>query len=147
MEKTLENMTGFTKVQDYGGREMLDPVYEIGAMGRFRFIVNPILTYLPDHGAVTGSWTGSGTTGKSDAGTKINVYPMIIMGKGKDSGEAFGQVALRGMDSVKATHIPVGERSKSDPLGQRGYVGGITWQAQAILNDSWMAVYYVGTEA
>ena len=46
MEKTFENLTGFTKVQDYGGREYYDPDYEIGAIGRFRIIINPILTYL-----------------------------------------------------------------------------------------------------
>ncbi|KKL70933.1 hypothetical protein LCGC14_2099990, partial [marine sediment metagenome] len=29
--------------------------------------------------------------------------------------------------------------SKSDPLGQRGYVGWKTWHAIVILNQVWMA--------
>jgi N4-gp56 family major capsid protein len=146
MEKTFENMPGFTKVQDYGGAQLLDPDYEIGAIGRFRIIVNPILTYMPGAGAVVGSAV-SGFTPKSDGGTSIDVYPLIIVGKGKGGGEAFGQVPLRGFDSVQANHFPPSERSKVDPLGQRGYVSAQTWQAQAILNDDWMAVCFVGTEA
>ena len=145
MEKTFENMPGFTKVQDYGGAGLLDPDYEIGAIGRFRIIINPILTYQPGAGAVVGSAV-SGFTPKSDGSTNIDVYPLIIMGKGKGGGEAFGQVPLRGYDSVDANHYPPSEKSKIDPLGQRGYVSAMTWQAQAILNDDWMAVAYVATE-
>jgi len=145
MEKTFENMAGFTKVQDYGGREMLDPDYEIGAMGRFRVIVNPILTYMPGAGAGVGSAV-TDFTPKSDDATNIDVYPLVIIGKGKMAGEAFGQVALRGKNAVETGHFPPAEKSKIDPLGQRGYVAAQTWQAQAILNDAWMAIAYVATE-
>jgi N4-gp56 family major capsid protein len=139
MEKTYENIVGFTKVQDYGGREYLDPEYEIGAIGRFRVIVNPILTYLPGQGA-------SGSTYKATGG-KYDVYPQICMGKGLNGGDAFGQVPLRGHDAVNASHFPPGAKSKFDPLGQRGYVAAATWQAQKVLNDAWMAVLYTCTEA
>jgi len=142
MEKTYENLTGFTKVQDYGGREFLDPEYEIGAIGRFRVIVNPILTFLPHQGAVIGA-TGL----KSSDATNIDVYPQIIVGRGLGGGDAFGQVPLRGSESVNVSHIPPSTKTKSDPLGQRGYVGAATWQAQKVLNDAWMAVYFTGTEA
>ena len=145
MEKTFENMAGFTKVQDYGGREMLDPDYEIGAIGRFRVIVNPILTYKNGDGAVIGNAVADFTP-KADDSTNIDVYPLIIIGRGKMAGEAFGQVALRGKNSVETGHFPPAEKSKIDPLGQRGYVAAQTWQAQAILNDAWMAVAFVATE-
>jgi len=139
MEKTYENVLGFTKIQDYGGRELLDPEYEIGAIGRFRIIVNPILTYLPGAGA-------SGTTVYKNDGANFDVYPQIIVGRGMGGGDAFGQVPLRGFDSVNVKHLPPSMESKVDPLNQRGYVGGITWQAQKVLNDDWMAVYYTCTE-
>lgn len=145
MEKTFENMEGFTQVKDYGSQKLIDPDYEIGAIGRYRIIVNPILTYAPDTGAAVGTWTGTGTA-KSTSGTSMDVYPLIIMGRGARGGEAFGQVALRGMSSIDVSHIPANQKEKSDPLGQRGYIGAITWQAQQILNDAWMAVAYVGTE-
>lgn len=144
MEKTFENISGFTKVQDYGSNALLDPEFEIGALGRFRIIINPLLTYQPGAGAAVGSAVG-GFTPKG--GTNIDVYPLIIIGRGMGGGDAFGQVPLRGFDSVKADHFPPSERSKIDPLGQRGYVAACTWQAQAVLNDAWMAVAYVGTEA
>lgn len=147
MEKTFENMTGFTKTVDYGsGMKLLDPDYEIGAIGRFRIIVNPILTYQPGAGALVAGWTGAGTP-KSDGGTNIDVYPLVTLGRGKAGGDAFGQVALRGMNAIDTHHIPPNQRSKSDMLGQRGYVSAQTWQAQANLNDSWMAVAFVGTES
>lgn len=145
MEKTFENIAGFTKVQDYGGMQLLDPEYEIGAIGRFRIIVNPILTYKPGAGALVASAV-SGFTPKSDGGTNIDVYPLIIMGRGNGGGDAFGQVPLRGFTSIDANHYLPSEKSKIDPFGQRGYVSAMTWQAQAILNDDWMAVAWVGTE-
>lgn len=146
MEKTFENIPGFTKVQDYGSNQLLDPEFEIGALGRFRIIVNPILTYRPGVGALVGAAV-AGFTPKSNGGTNIDVYPLIIMGRGNSGGDAFGQVPLRGFDSVDANHFPPSDKSKVDPLGQRGYVSAMTWQAQAILNDDWMAIAWVGTEA
>jgi len=147
MEKTFENIPGFTKRQDYGdGMGLLDPDYEIGAIGRFRIVVNPILTYRPGAGAAVGSAV-AGFTPKSDAGTNIDVYPLVGIGRGKGGGDAFGQVPLRGFDSLKVNHMRPSDLSKSDPLGQRGYVAGQTWQCQSILNDDWMFVAWVGTEA
>ena len=146
MEKTFENMAGFTKRADYGGgHKPLDEDYEIGAIGRFRIIINPILTYTPAGGAAVGSAV-AGFTPKSDVGVNIDVYPLIICGRGKSGGDSFGQVALRGMNALKADHFPPSDRSKIDPLGQRGYVAGMTWQAQSMLNDAWAAVAFVGTE-
>lgn len=147
MEATFENMVGFTKVADYGGKRTIDPD-EIGSIGRFRIVTSPILTYIPDSGDPVANWTGSGTP-KSTSGTLMDVYPIVVVGKGKDTvgGDAFGQVALRGQTALDAGHIPVGTKSAADPLGQRGYVSGQTWFTAAVLNDDWMAVLYVGTEA
>jgi len=146
MEKTFENISGFTKVQDYGSIAMLDPEYEIGAIGRFRIIVNPILTYKPGAGTVVGSAVANFTP-KSNGGSNIDVYPLIVIGRGKGGGDAFGQVPLRGFNSLNVNHFQPSDRSKSDPLGQRGYVSAQTWQAQNVLNDDWMALAWVGTEA
>jgi N4-gp56 family major capsid protein len=145
MRRTLENIVGFTKVENYGGRPLLDEDNEIGSLGSLRFIENPIQTYIPNGGAAVGTWTGVGTA-KSTGGSLMDVYPIIVMGRGKAQGGAFGQVALRGKTAIKVTHVPLGQTDKSDPLGQRGYIGGITYQAQLIENDAWMAVLYVGCQ-
>jgi N4-gp56 family major capsid protein len=143
--RTLENTTGFTKVENYGGRPLLDEDNEIGSLGSLRFIENPILTYIPNGGAAVGTWTGNGSA-KSTGASLMDVYPIIVMGRGKAQGGAFGQVALRGKNAIKVTHVPLGQTDKCDPLGQRGYIGGLTWQAQLIENDAWMAVLYVGCQ-
>jgi N4-gp56 family major capsid protein len=146
MEAMFNSMTGFTKVADYGGRDLIDSE-EIGSIGgRFRIIVSPLLTYYPGGGAVVGAAV-AGYTPKADDSTNIDVYPIIVLGQGSKGGDPFGQVALRGLNSIKANHIPVGTPSAADPGGQRGYVWASTWQAQAVLNDAWMAVIFVGANA
>jgi N4-gp56 family major capsid protein len=77
----------------------------------------------------------------------MDVYPIVIMGRGRQNGQAFGQVALRGKTAIKVTHKRLGAIDSGDPLGQRGYVGALTWQAQLIQNDAWMAVVFVGAES
>jgi len=146
MRQTLENTPGFKKVEDYGGRPLLDEEHEIGSLGSLRFIENPLFTYMPDAGAAVGGWTGNGAA-SSTTGTLMDVYPVIVMGRGKAGGGAFGQVALRGREALKVENKRLGQIDSGDPLGQRGYVGGTTYQAQLVENDGWMAVVFVGVEA
>ena len=54
--------------------------------------------------------------------------------------DAWGQVALRGSNALTPTYIPPGERTKDDPLGQRGYVGASFYMNAVRLNEGWMAV-------
>ena len=60
---------------------------------------------------------------------------------------AFGQVMLRGKESLDITYIPPGQKDKNDPLGQRGYIGAITYFTAVVLNNGWMAVAEVGISA
>ena len=85
-------------------------------------------------GAAVGS-TGLSSTG----GSNIDVYQFIVLAE-----DAFSQVAVRGLDSLSPTFLPPGEKSKSDPHGQRGYAGTIWWKAVLIENNGWMAVGNVG---
>ena len=71
----------------------------------------------------------------------MDVYPYIICGE-----EAWGQVALRGVNSLDPTWIPPGEKSKSDPLGQRGFVGAKFYFTCKLLNEGWMAVVEAGVD-
>jgi N4-gp56 family major capsid protein len=107
---------------------------ELGSQGRFRFIISPELASIPDSGAAIGS-TGLYST----TGTSIDVYPMIVVAE-----DAWGDVALRGSNSMDPTWIPPGQKDKNDPLGQRGYVGAKFYSAAKVLNNGWMAVAEVG---
>jgi len=53
--------------------------------------------------------------------------------------DAFASVALKGADSMKPMVLNPDTISKSDPMGQRGYVSWKTWFTAVILNDLWMA--------
>lgn len=134
MEPAIRDLAGFKHVAEYGQRK---PVHEmeLGSVERFRFIASPELAATINVGAAVGA-TGLFSTG----GSNIDVYPCIVVGE-----DAWGQVALRGMDSLDVTYLPPGQKDKNDPLGQRGYIGAKTYMAASVLNNGWMAVAHAGT--
>lgn len=133
MEHDILSLPGFKQVHEYGQRK---PVHEmeIGSVDRYRFIISPELGSIADSGAAVGS-TGLYST----TGTSIDVYPVIVCGE-----DAWGDVALRGKDSLDPTHLPPGQKDKNDPHGQRGYVGAKFYSAAKVTNDGWMAVVECG---
>lgn len=135
-EADIRDLPGFKHVSDYGQRKPVHPA-EVGSCERFRFIISPELASYADAGAAIGS-AGLYST----SGTSNDVYPFIVVGE-----DAWGQVALRGIDAIDPTWIPPGQKDKNDPLGQRGYVGGTCWFTSTILNQGWMAVIEGGISA
>lgn len=133
MENDIRELPGFVECASYGSRKVMHEM-ELGAVDRYRFICSPELDSIADSGAAVGT-TGLISTSSSN----IDVYPVIIVAE-----DAWGDVALRGMDSFDITHIPHGKKDKSDPLGQRGYIGSSFWSASFIQNDGWMAVLECG---
>lgn len=133
MEHDIRALPNFVEVAKYGTRK---PVHEmeLGSSGRYRFIISPELASIADSGAAVGS-TGLYSTSLSN----IDVYPMIVVAE-----EAWGEVALRGMDSFDITNIKPGQKDKQDPLGQRGYAGAKFYSAATVLNDGWLAVVECG---
>jgi N4-gp56 family major capsid protein len=136
LEYDIRNLPDFKGVEEYGSQQPI-AAGEIGAAYGFRFILAAELTYYPAGGAAVGS-----TSLKADDSTNIDVYPMIVLGQ-----DAFRQLALRGMNSISANHIPHTQASKSDPGRQRGYVWAGTWHGAEITNQDWMAVLEVGVTA
>lgn len=133
VENDIRDLPGFREVAGYGSRKPAHEM-ELGSTDRYRFIVSPELAPYLDIGAAVG------TTGLlSTTGTLLDVYPVIVVGE-----DAWGDVALRGADSIDPTWIPPGQKDKNDPLGQRGYVGAKFYSAAVILNGGWMAVAEVG---
>ncbi len=130
VEQDARNLAGFTPVAEYGSRKPISE-YELGTVEDTRYICSPDLDPIADAGAAK---SGSGTEMLSSAGTSSDIYPVLYLGK-----DAYGLVPLRGQGSVSPTILRPGVKTKSDPLGQRGYVGWKTWHASVILNQVWMA--------
>jgi N4-gp56 family major capsid protein len=133
MENDIRELQGFTETVNYGQRKVMHEL-ELGSVDRYRFICSPELTPVIDSGASVGA-TGLQSTSAS----QIDVYPTIVV-----AADAWGDVALRGMNSFGVTHIPHSQKDKTDPHGQRGYIGSIFWSASFIQNDGWMAVAECG---
>lgn len=135
LERDLRQLNGFVSIEYYGSVQPIHP-NEVGKFEDVRFILTPHLT--PSLGA--GSSTLNGM--RSSAGSNVDVYKLIIFGQ-----EAFGTVALKGMDSVQMAVTNPKMGVQGDELGQRGSVAWKFWHADAILNDAWICALYSGATA
>lgn len=132
LEADVRNLAGFTPVAEYGNRKPICPE-EVGSVEDTRFISSPDLEPFAGEGSSTLNGMMSG------GGSNVDVYPVLFFGK-----EAYGTVPLRGQGSISPTILRPGTKTKSDPLGQRGYVGWKAWHSAVILNQVWMARLEVG---
>lgn len=127
----IRALPGFTPTASYGGgaKSVVCP-YEFGAVENMRFIKTPHLRPIADAGA-----TASGT-GMRTSGTKVDVYPYLVMAK-----HAVGCADLLGSGQYGYGGIEVdviGGKSKSDPTNQRTYVSARWWDLPIILNNNWV---------
>ncbi len=134
LEPDIRDIPNFVPAERYASGAPMQ--HEIGKVERFRFITSPDLPSLQDAGAAIVTYPGLYST----SGTLCDVYPIIVAAQ-----DAWGQVAVRGKEALDPTYIPPGEKTKSDPLGQRGYAGTIWWKSAIIENQGWMAVGYVAS--
>ena len=134
LEPDIRDLPNFVPSEAYASGTPMPN--EIGKCERFRFITTPDLPSIQDGGAAIGATGLYSTTGVS-----IDVYPFIVTAQ-----DAWGQIAVRGKDALDPTFLPPGEKSKSDPMGQRGYAGTIWWKAVLIENQGWMACGFVGSK-
>jgi len=134
LEPDIRDLAGFTPTEKYATGTPMP--YEVGKVERFRFITSPDLPSIQNGGAAIGA-TGLYST----TGTSLDVYPMLVLGE-----DAYSQIAVRGLNSMDPTYLPPGQKSKSDPLGQRGYTGVMWKKAVMIENNGWMSVAFVGSK-
>lgn len=136
MEPAIRDLPGFKHVAEYGTRK---PIHEqeIGSVESFRFVLSPELAADINAGAAVGT-TGMYSTGAAN----IDTYPVVVVGE-----DVWGQVALRGADSLDPTYIPPGQKDKNDPLGQRGYIGAKFYQTCVVLNNGYGGICWAGTPA
>lgn len=128
----VRNIPGFTKVEEYGS---FKPIHdrEFGAVEDFRFVSSPLLNPF----LAAGSATLNGCL--SVAAANVDVYPVLVIAE-----DAWGQVALKGMNSISPTYLPANQKNHANPLGMFGFVGCNFWFNCVRLNEAWMARAEVG---
>jgi N4-gp56 family major capsid protein len=134
LEPDIRDLPGFVPVEKYASGKGME--HEIGKVERMRFITSPDLPSFQDAGAAVGTLNLASTSGSN-----IDVYAIVVVAQ-----DAWSQLAVRGLSSLDPTYLPPGQKSKSDPFGQRGYAGSIWWKASMVENHSWMAVGNVGAK-
>lgn len=129
----------FTPVAKYGS---MKPVHEreIGAVERFRIITSPYFRpFLAAGGTITaGTFLSNGGT----TGTTADVYPIMVVAQ-----EAWGQVALKGMEAIQPIYLPAKQITHANPMGQFGYVGANFYKNAVRLNENWMVRIEVACSA
>lgn len=131
-EPDIRDLPGFVPTEKYASGTPMP--HEVGKVERFRFFTSPDFPSIQDAGAAIG------VLGlQSTSGTLIDVYPFVVLAQ-----DAFSQIAVRGLNNMKPSHLPPGKIDKSDLLGQRGYVGASWWKAVLIENNGWMAAGFAG---
>jgi N4-gp56 family major capsid protein len=130
MEADFRNLSGFVPLARYGSQK---PVHEreIGAVERFRIITSPYFRpFLQGGGTIT---AGTFLSNGGNTGTTADVYPLMVVAQ-----EAWGQVALKGMNAVQPIYLPAKQITHANPMGQFGYVGANFYKNAVRLNENWM---------
>ena len=125
VEQDIRGLAGFIPVAKYGSRMPVCPE-EIGSVENVRYVLSPDLTSFADAGGAKGLMY-------STTGTSADVYPVIFLGK-----EAYGTIPLKGKEAITPMVLNPNTPSKSDPLGQYGFVSWKAYFQAIILNQLWM---------
>lgn len=138
LDADIRGMANFVPAEQYSdSTRMIEG--EIGKVDQFRFVLTALFEPWETSGASGTTFLSGGAEVSSAA--SCDVYPLIIVAR-----NAYAIVPLQGYNSV--TPIVVNPKpSSSDPLGQIGWAGWKTWQAGAILNQTWVARLEVAATA
>jgi N4-gp56 family major capsid protein len=135
----LRDMPNFLPVSEYGNAMKAIPG-EVGSMEEFRFVLTPLFEPWESSGASSTTYLAGGVEVSSAA--SCDVYPMIVVAM-----NSYAIVPLQGYGAVNINVQNPGKVTKSDPLGQVGFVSWKTWDGGGILNQAWVARYEVAATA
>ena len=139
MEADFRTLSAFVPVAKYGSQK---PVHEreIGAVERFRIITSPYFRpFLAAGGTISaGAFLSNGGT----SGTTADVYPVMVVAQ-----EAWGQIALKGMNAIQPIYLPAKQITHANPMGLFGYVGANFYKNAVRLNENWLVRIEVACSA
>ncbi len=129
LDADIRGITGFIPCEKYSDSTKC-MAGEIGKLENIRIILTNLFSPWEEAGVSGSTFLTGGVSGTGAA----DVYPIIVVAR-----DAYGIVPLQGHNAVKPSVMNPGTVSKSDPLGQTGFVSWKTYQASVILNQSWIA--------
>lgn len=139
LDADIRGISGFIPIEQYSDSGKALPG-EIGKIEQFRIVLTAMFDAWEAAGASGTTYLSSGTA--PSVAASADVYPMLFIAK-----NAYGIVPLQGTNSITPMVLNPGKPSKSDPLGQIGFVSWKTYQTAAILNQNWMARLEVAATA
>ena len=139
LKADLTDISGFIRVAAYADSSKALPG-EIGTLEEFRFIATPMFDPWLSAGTAGTTYLAGGVAPGSSLA--CDVYPIIIVAE-----NAYGIVPLQGYNSITPSVMNPNHISKSDPMGQLGFVSWKTYQTAARLNELWMARLEVAAKA
>jgi len=131
LDSDMRGVSGFIPAEQYSDSTKMLPG-EIGKVEQFRIILTAMFEPWLTAGASGTTYLSGGVAVSSAA--SCDVYPMLFTAR-----DAYGIVPLQGYQAVQPMVMNPGKPSKSDPLGQIGFVSWKTYQTCAILNQNWFA--------
>lgn len=131
LDGDIRGISGFVPFEQYSQSVKALPG-EVGKVENTRIILTPLFEAWAAAGAAGTTYLSNGSEVSSSA--QCDVYPLIFMAR-----DAYGIVPLQGHNAVKPAVVNPGSVTKSDPLGQKGFVSWKTYQAAVILNQTWIA--------
>jgi len=129
LEPTIQAMSGFKDVVDYGSMQAYPT--EIGSVGDVRYLTSTVFEPWDDGGGLK---AGSGTTMISTSATNADVYPVIYI-----AADCAAVTPLKGATALTPFVKNPGESREGDQLGQRGWIGWKSYFAALILNQVFCA--------
>lgn len=131
LDADIRGISGFIPIEQYSDSTKALPG-EIGKIEQFRIILTAMFEPWDAVGASGTTYLSGGV--EVSVAASCDVYPLLLVAK-----DAYGIVPLQGFNSVKPMVVNPGTPTKSDMLGQIGFVSWKTYQTAAILNQAWMA--------
>ena len=131
LDADIRGISGFIPMEQYSDSTKVLPG-EIGKIEQFRIILTAMFDPWDAAGASGTTYLSGGVEVSSAA--SCDVYPLLLVAK-----DAYGIVPLQGFNSIKPMVVNPGKPTKSDMLGQIGFVSWKTYQTAAILNQAWIA--------
>lgn len=131
LDADIRDISGFVPIEKYSDATKAMPG-EIGKLEEIRIILTGVFDPWSAAGVSGQTYLSGGA--KVTSNTACDVYPLIVVCR-----DAYAIVPLQGKRSVTVSVLNPNEPSKSDPLGQVGWVAWKTYQTCIILNHLWIA--------